>query len=441
MHSDGRQDWTYWLLYPYMAVALIPWVAYRFRMRYAFPLLAVWLFFALARRRVVRLPAGGVAWLTWAIVFFWLYQAMDFVFLLFGHTETGVRPLLYLDSLHVVGAMLILHLSIRNACFRELRHLIIFCLACMGVGAIMTFAGTQEIQGGSRALTGATGDGADVGTISAALEAGIGGYGHVYGWGLLIFPMCSFLRFVSWPMRLGFTALAILLGMAVYRAEYTICLMGTITGGILYLLTVLQVRRPVLRFAGITAIVLMVFLLVFPQSLAFLSRPLRALGDMTTSVEYRSRLVSVADTVEGSGDSYLLYRSGLYWKSWRTFLRHPIFGAGTLHYQRVGPTTKEEKGGHSMIFDLLAQGGVFGLLILVLFVSCHYRYLRSLSATVLGNRWWPAYHLFLYPACAIAFVNPLMGYTIMNILVLYVPALAVLAMMPAESAARMRVPG
>jgi hypothetical protein len=395
-------------------------------MRFALPFLFAWLAIALSRPHAALIPPRATRVLGWTIVILWLYQGLDIMQLLFGLSPTGVRWERLADGIHITGGMLLFHLSLRNGRVQELCRIVAFALFCVGIGAVMTLAGVQDVEGGARRITSYVGGttGGSAGEAVAAIEAGIGAYGHVYSFGLLVFPMCWFLRNVNWTARLCMGTLAAVLVVTVYEAEFTICMVGMAIGGVLFTLALLGTGRHLQRMVGLAAIVLTVLAASSPTSLRFLADPLLTWSDATTSSEYKTRINSVVDTMDGADRSYFAYRSGLYWTSWRTFLKHPLFGMGPMRDLPGGRSFDEVKGGHSQFFDLMAEAGIFGLAIYVWFFAMHYRYLRVMSAAVLGSDWWPAYRIFLASACAVAFVNPLAGYTIYFNVLLYLPTLA-----------------
>lgn len=435
MKYSRQYDWSYWLLYPYMMVALIPMVAYTIRMRFALPLLGIWLMFALARRRALPIPPRASRLFGWTIVFLWLYLGLDILQLLFGVNSEGIRWQSFADGVHIMGGMLLIHLSVRNSRLRELRHLVLFIFLCMGVGAMMTLLGNHQMEGAARKLTSYQGgtELVSLGDAMYAVESGVGSYGLVYSWGLLAFPMCWSMRGAHWTTRLLLGCLAFLFVVTVYRAEFSICTAGMFVAGGLLAIATVNGSRLLLKTVGVVVVAMMVLIVVHPPSMGFLAHPLLAWRDTTTSREYQSRIEAVADTFTGKDKTYFSYRSELYWKSWRTFLAHPFFGNGPMRYLKTDRAYDELSGGHSHVFDLLAEAGVIGLGIFLMVFILHYKYLRVMSATVLGFRWWPAYYIFLFPACAIAFVNPLFGYTIYLIPMLYLPALALYRKEPVDS--------
>lgn len=419
IEKTRKLDFSYLLLCPYMMVAYIPRVVHYFQHRYIAPLMLVWLVIALASQRKVQLPPRGQMSLIAVIVLLGLFDGIGPFFSLFDHGE-GLNYGMVSDFVLTVFPLLVFHLSVCNGRHRELRLLVIFGFVCVACSAAMTFSGLQVVEAGARALAGASGEGADLDTIGEAVEAGIGTYGHVYGMGLLIFPVLACTKFMPIPMKVFFTVLMILFLLTAYKAAFSILLIGIFLAGVLYLITKFGGRPSVLKIVGVVSIIVLVTFVANPKMVSFLQAPLQSLVGMTSQMEYQSRIDSVIDMVSGDQDSYAAFRADLYWKSWSVFLKHPLFGIG--NYYSLNDEMLDT-GGHSMVFDTLAVWGIFGLGVFILIFVYYYRYMQVMSSVVLGFKWWPAYYIFLLPFSAIAFINPIGGAIVLCDLFLLIPSL------------------
>lgn len=422
MTTNERFDWSYLLLAPYLAVSNIPWLGYRIRTRYVFLVALVWVIVSLMRRRHVRLPKTGAYYLLGTFLFLLLYGGIGFLYLIFGHGE-GISYDQITGLVTICLSLTVFHLSVCNGRLRELRLVVFFCLLCMVITAIMTFTGESVIEGGSKVLTGAGAESVDPTEIMAAMEAGIGSYGFIYGIGLLVFPILYCISYMRLMTKLLFVMLAMLFLLTVYKAGYAILLIGMLLACATYCIAMFHVRLAILRSFGFILVAAFVTVLANPTVLSFLRNPIQGLCDLTNSQEYQLRISSVADMVEGKTDTYAMFRSNLYWQSWETFLEYPLFGIGKYDFKSTELMYKI--GGHSTIFDTLGSTGIFGLSMFLLFFVCHYRYMRVINSVALGDKWFPAYFLFIFPFLAIAFVNPLEGNIIFSDIVLFIPSMVV----------------
>ena len=421
MRTNRRYDRSYLLLYPYMAVAFIPWLKYRVQFRIVLPFIIVWTLVAFCSRRQLSFPRKGTKCLMATLFFLILSQSLSLLYFPFGYSN-GMHYTALVDLVMSFFPLIILHFSICNGRWRELRTLVLFCFICCMIGSGITILGESVVEGGSRALTGASSEYADLEEVGAATEAGIGGYGYIYGLALLIFPLLFFAKFVNRPMRFFLIAFSLLVGVTTYKAGYSICMMGVAIAGLIYLIARLSGALGVTKCIGVIVVSMLVTVVANPRVLSFMANPLQELSGQIGTKEYQIRLESITDAITGDDETYAVGRSELYWKSWRTFLRHPFFGIGHYDY-KTDARAIDNIGGHSLLFDIMGRFGLFGLSIFLLFFFFYRRYLHVMSIAVLGFQWWPAYYMFLFPATAIAFINPLGGYIVYSVFLLIIPSL------------------
>ena len=422
MHTNRRLDWSYLLLYPYMAVTFIPWVKYRVQFRLVLPLLVVWVFVAFYSRRQLPFPWEGTKYLIATLFFLIMSHTLSLLYFPFGYSN-GMDYASFVDLVMSVFPLSVLHFSICNGRWRELRALVIFCFICCTIGLGINLLGESIIEGGSRALTGSSSEFADLMEVSSALEAGIGGYGFIYGLALLIFPILFFVNFMNRAMKFFLIAFSLLILGTTYKMGYSICMTGVAFAGFIYLITRLRVSLSVIKLIGVIVVSALVTVVANPRIISFMLAPLQELSGRIDQKEYQMRLESIADAVAGTDNTYAVSRSELYWTSWKTFLRHPFFGIG--HYDYKSDAREIDNiGGHSLLFDMMGHYGLFGLSIFLLFFFFYRRYLRVMSFAILGFQWWSAYYIFLFPAAAIAFINPLGGYVVYSAFLFVIPSLA-----------------
>lgn len=413
MTANKRADWSYLLVLPFLAISWIPILAQYWKMRYTYMLAVLWLAIAFAQRRPVRLPWKGIINLAGAFIFLSLYTNLNIVYSMFGIGSEWTYESVA-NSLQVFVPLAIFHLSVCNGRQNELRLLVFFCFICLAVGAVMTYLGEFEIEGGSRALTGSTDD------AQFAFLAGIGSYGFIYGTGLLIIPILYGMTFMSAPLKIILSTFIVALFVAVYRASYSILMGAMALACALYVANKVGLRQRYVNLMGVFLVTILVIATAFPQILSFMTDPVNRLSSITTNSDYSVRLVSVSDAMSGAAGTYAEQRASLYWDSWRVFLKYPVFGGGSGDNRRPA---QDWVGGHSTIFDTLGFYGLFGLTIYILFFICHYRYMRVVSAIVIGDKWWPSYYIFMFSATAVMFINPYSGGPLFFNLCLYIPSL------------------
>lgn len=422
MFEKRRLDWSYLLLCPFLAITYLPWLKYRLQFRHVFPLMLIWAGVAYATRRKLRVPRAGVSSLALALVVLGIFSGIDLIYLVFGVGD-GMDYVGFVDLVMVFFFLSIFHFSVCNGRLRELRLLVFFCFACMAISAAMNFMGESLVENGSRILTGSEAEGADLGEITAAASAGMGGFGYIYGMGLLVFPVLFFASAMPLPLKVLFSCLMVVFLGTVYKAGYTILMVGLLISGVLYLIVKSRVNLGTMKLFGIVLITILVTAVISPKIMNFMITPLQSLADLIGKEEYQIRTQSMADAVSGEEETYTVTRSELYWKSWRTFTENPLFGIGRYDYRRS--SLMEGIGGHSMFFDTLGFYGLFGMSLYILFFVFHYRYMQVMSSMALGFQWWPGYYIYLFPFIAISFINPIGGFLILSDLLLFIPALAV----------------
>lgn len=419
MNRDQCFDFSYLLLCPFFAVSIIPWVKYRVQFRFLFPVMLLWLLFAMSSRRHLTLPREGRKYFSGVLLFLCVYHGLGLIGLPFGLGD-GMAYADFVDLSVSLFAFLVFHYSIRNGRLLELRFSIIFAYLCFAIAAGMTIRGEAVIEGGSRMLTG-SGALAD---MDAARSFGIGSYGLIYAMGLFFFPLIYYAGFAKPHIRPLCIFFAGLIVGAVYRAGYSILIIGMSFAGILYLCIIMGIRLRRLKYVGIVGIMMLLSSILEPRIFSFTSGFFQWMANQTDKYEYRYRLEELAEAASGGSESYAVIRSERYWRSWYTFLDNPSFGMGKYDWEGEGSQKMSNIGGHSLIFDTLAYYGIFGFSIFILFFVFHYHYLRIISVMALDNRWWPGYHVFMLSAGMIAFVNPLGGYVFFFIILFLMPASA-----------------
>lgn len=422
MPSSRDRDWTYLLLCPYVAFAHIPWVALHVRMRFVLPGVLLWFILALLHKQEVFMPPKVKRALKMAVLFLLIYLLQGTLFALFGHGDWATRDDIS-DIVQTLIPLAILHLSVRKGQWRELGWLVLWFLACIGCTAVMTVRGEGMVENASRILTGQGGRDINMSDLYDAYFLGVGGYLHVYATGLLVAPLLYCARWMPAVPKVICLIVAAVAMVGVYSGAYSILILAVGVGVLLWALQRVGGRFLSVKVLGLVLAVGIALVIERPHTLSFMIQPLQTLRDMTSREQYHIKIDAIIDTIGGASQSYVTDRSELYMQSWRTFLKNSIVGTGM--WQR-GSQPERSIGGHSEVFDQLGRGGLIGF---TLFILCLYhllRYLHALGEAFFSRFWWPAVHLFLWPAALVALVNPLCGYIVYTDLLLIIPGMACL---------------
>ena len=173
---------------------------------------------------------------------------------------------------------------------------------------------------------------------------GVGGYGFVYGWVFILFGIMSLVRREKRTVyKICLIALTVLTFITILYSSYTTAFMLSII--MIFLSVYSNTRSKQATVLFIIVVVLIVALLV--PILSLLQDVARSME--LTWIERRMGELISAEESDGLGQ---LRRSELYMKSINSFLENPIVGAGNV-------------GGHSFVFDMLGNYGIFGLFFVI----------------------------------------------------------------------------
>lgn len=237
---------------------------------------------------------------------------------------------------------------------RDIEKIMKVMLLSLGVTAITTMIGVYNYPSASRYLA-TVSDAND--SFNVLLEwHNVGGYQFVYTL-VLLYPMWIFLY-----KRRRFGKITLCIGIAVVfftavLTEYTTAFLLLIVSSMLLLFKRDVKTRDIVLFA--------VFLLVaalFMQNL--LTTGLQWLGDVINSKTMSARILALSGGTAGlenfEDNRYLLYQNSLY-----KFIDSPIIG------NMFSDT--HTSGGHSAILDTLAQFGLVGGFLVILFYKKIYK--------------------------------------------------------------------
>ena len=94
------------------------------------------------------------------------------------------------------------------------------------------------------------------------------------------------------------------------------------------------------------------------SSLAYVSDVMVNMAENTDNIQITGKFMAISENVEGDDSDYnqVGRRENAYAKSWKAFIRNPIFGLAEKHDK---PGVTNPAGDHSMVPDMLAYYGVF----------------------------------------------------------------------------------
>lgn len=410
------------LLLPVFAVAIIPWLKYRIPFRIVLPIVFLWGVVALVDdRKQVKSTLTASFW--GLLIAFTIYACLDVINGVIGLGDGMTYPR-FVDFFFSVFFLCVLHISVVTRRYEEIKILAICCLVFLLISAVMSFIGYGEEEGASRYLTGGLNAAdRDMALDRELREMGVGGYGSAYYTGILITPVLFCIRKVNGSLKVLLSFFVVLCSIFVYKASFTILTISSVFVFLTFLFWSFVLRskrllKPLVWFGAIFFCIL----IIYPTLLSFLSGLFYGLEHIIANEEYQFRLKSIGDALSGVGETYVVNRSELYWKSWNTFLQNPIFGMGRYDLE-VSQVMIDKVGGHSMIFDLLAVNGLFGVVSLISLVVMYVKYFSKLSQQVIGSKSFPAISFFLMQLAIIAFINPVGGYFLFLDLFFIMPAL------------------
>lgn len=400
-----RAKWesTSYLLLPFFVMLGLPLVAlglnFGLKFKYLYPLVFVWILLHLSdflrrgserNRRFYSFLVPAVAW---NCVFTWLllhrlstpFQIVSQCFLTFA-------------------PIMVTHVLLGRRRFRE----VCVFAALMIVGLAMQSVFMKNIEvGAARALAMGT-DGISFESAVAReelSEAGALGYGNVYTMVLfMIGALFAFTKAKTWQkMTIVILWCVYLFGLR--QAAYTTALGGLGVGVMFFLLSKMgnvTIHGRGYRRLLMALVVVSVTVVAFPEVLFFLEEPLRAIGGSMSEEyhDYKGRLLSLADAVSGTKDTYAVDRFSLYFLSLKTFFAHPLYGVGNNARRFVGDSLI---GGHSTFFDTFASGGIILGGLLVAAMVSFAKYLRAtyrmFFAPQVAEYWYTAWY-----CCACVYV-------------------------------------
>lgn len=260
------------------------------------------------------------------------------------------------SSMAMLAPLLFGMLLMKESGPKVVRFLVIVLAIAVLITVLSTIIGSIFYPEASRYL--ATVEKSDDPKLQFFNRINIGGYDFVYT-AILLYPAAVF-AYKQKKLHLVFAVIAaVLMLFLTLNSGYTIAfLLWLATTAMLFFPRNLS-KRWVLILLIVTIVVVVFFL-------PFFSPGIKAVAKRVDNEDISYRLTALADGSEGlrSSDDD---RIALYEKSWKAFLKSPLFG------NILGTGGKD--GGHSFLLDFAAQYGLIGIVLLVVmyrFIFVHF---------------------------------------------------------------------
>ena len=243
-------------------------------------------------------------------------------------------------------------------CVSNAKRILFIFVICIAATMLTTYWGNLEFPGVSRAMAHLTSDGfAD--QVRFYQNFNIGGFDFIYTLPFLPpFAIYCFKMFSKKWLKLLAIVFVFILAITVYEAHYTTALVTSLMSVLLFLL---PHKISMTRLIGYYIVMAFLVFLCSSTISVFLSEASSA----TEAGVYAERFQNMSDMMTGTdiGEGNTANRISLYQDSFFAFVDNPIVGG--------------KAGGHSMILDMMARCGIFGLVILILGFSNLYKHYVS----------------------------------------------------------------
>lgn len=414
LFSEDRRrkiDPTIFLPALVLAVQSIPWFAVRFRMRVLAPVMLAYMVISLARYRARVKSEHALA--VRMMIGFVLY-AVSFLIL-----QALANPDLFYTTFVVhVFAFFFLWVFVFLASdnrIREIKILALIEIVSLGVTASMGATFLSE-ETNREILRGAAAGMANMEDLRDAAMSGAGGYSSVYAVGLvvpaLVYVGLNTRKWVRWL----FFAVAGFATVYCQRAGFSIILVVIGFGFVLVAVAKIVRDRFLFHLVALLNLTLLLTMSLYPDVGKFLLAPLGLLAKVTDNPFYKMRIDSIIDSISGGGgNEYALERIGTMWASFQSFCQAPLFGSTFSNKDLF-------VGGHSLIGDYLAQGGLFFFSFFVGFFVLYCKYMKFVVFPVSRSAFF-LLGLFSYMFLMCTLLNPLNSSTVWGFFFLVIPGL------------------
>lgn len=404
-----------YFLAPYFFLINVPWLYYRFGSRLGIVFFVLWLSSTVRKINNKYTQKAKLLGMAFIVCFAgnyllqWIYPSFDY----------GSWP--KLGSLANYGSILtyfvVLYVYAQRKDYATLRFLCFVLIATFLLSGAINIVGLQKFEFGSRDLTASN---YRLGEEYAELvTAGIARFDFVYGMALSA-PVILFaaLKARRWSRAILLVTYFVL-ATCVLMASYFIGVIAFLLGSALALAN--YQRALPARMATVLTIIPILLFFISPGLLESILDVFVFILNATDNSQYILKINEVSTVISNgffSEGGPLGNRISLYLLSWNGFLMHPLFGNGNYTY----PDERSQAGGHSTLFDLLADMGVFGLIVAITMFWVYRKYVRLAFAENVAEID-KVLRIFLLPAIFVCFLNPCKGPPVWGMYFFLTPAL------------------
>lgn len=242
---------------------------------------------------------------------------------------------------------------------------------------------------------------------------GVGGYAFIYGLSFVFVALVGvFIKDKRYKNmnkeNICLICMILLFGYTILKAQYLISYIIVFIGTLIILLNVNNIRKLI---AGIAISIITVCLLSYP-----LSKILLKISDGMKKESVKMRTIEIAMVLSGEDIQEtvdLSARLGHYGESINTFINHPAFGS--LFRDKT-----DTIGGHSFVFDQLAEYGILGSIPAIIMLTSIIYYIFYELNTARSKE--------IYMACIVMFIifaltNTIKFVTIFYLIFGFIPAM------------------
>lgn len=413
-------DYTYLLLVPFFLLEFNSYAKLHFRFVTSLPFAAIWLIcqlFALRRNYVCECRKFSLAAVLISVsllVYHGLIAICD-----------GRYDFYYFFVLDICSSfsLVVLIISLANGRWKEFRMISYFAVILIALSALTSLsydAGTARILASINEKT-------DIMTLGEAYDLksdSVLTYGGAYA--AMLLSLCYAYK-IMFERRLKnlavWLAFLIVFVLGVHQAAYSTATLSLVTG--LMLITLARFIPSAKKFKVYAWWIssFLVVAIINPHILSIFSNLIGTIAEMTDVEEYRMRLSAIAYAFSGDKESYLYTRAELYWRSFETFLSHPLFGEYGGCVLGLNKADSYDIGGHSSFCDTLGIGGLFLMSILFFGVASFMAGLRGLARAIDREMiWYRCYFSCFLIVLIISIINPVFHPEIVTTLFMLIPA-------------------
>ena len=363
------------------------WPRLQFMMREAIPFMMIILFILsfvlLGQKTKVSVRIRTKFW--WMMLWYTMFAASNSIFALFSYGQF-LEYHQYATIFSTLSFFCVIYIALINEKYIELRFLMVVAL-CGVIIAGFSAATSGDVTSRQLLLNSLSRD--DFNSVQGAYDAvsvGLGGYGFIYAnaacSGIVLLMACSrsikkWFRIIAW---MAFVSMLIIVKKGGLGTAVAVL-------GLSVVLAIMVLSGRTIRALKIVGILFCIGFMIYaaaPKLLSPLSAPLAMVAESMAPGAIQDRILSASQNMKGDASSYAYQRAQLFMQSLAVFLGHPIVGVGA--YQQ-GHKSGDMLGGHSAIMDMVAQEGLIGVFLIVMFFGSTFKFFDAVSKARMHHNW------------------------------------------------------